>query len=155
MKSPVDPTRIRQQTDDTLRAERDITDDLMFESEHAERFVDHLVRERLTSAEQQLRYARTHADARLDQHATILPEVSDKLEQVANSLSEAATTLTGAAGMLKDASPVDVVANLAAVAEQVKETAGDISDAGPGLAEGTDVSGRMVEQLAAIAEGIA
>jgi signal transduction histidine kinase len=152
MSAEVDPSELRTKTDEKLRLERETADDLLLHPDSAGRVVEEVVRERLSHAEEQIDGARKEADARLEAQEAVLPEVSDKLEQVAESLSQAATTLTGAAGMLKEATPVEVMSNVAAVAEQLKHTAGGIADADH---PAPDASGQMAEQLAAIAEGIA
>ena len=150
--SDIDVPNVREQTNASLRAERELTDDLI-EGEEGRVSLD---RDRLTHAEDELRQLRQNDDAELERKAVVLPAVMEQLERVAVSLTEAARSLTGVAGSLKNATlaepspaglpaePAEVVAAVAAVADELKETAPDAAQ----------VPGKMVEQLAAIAQGI-
>ncbi len=161
----VDPSETREQTDESLRAEREIVDDLIEGDEERER-LDHVVRERLSHAEEELKQLRHRADAELERNTAVLPAVTEKLEEAADSLAGAAISLSSVAGTLKEATaapsadverplPVQVVTNVAAVAEQLRETADEMNDVPPHPSEAAETSGRMAEQLSAIAEGIA
>jgi signal transduction histidine kinase len=158
--SDTDSAAVREQTDASLRAEREITDDLI-ESDQDRSRLDDLVRARLTHAGEELRQVRLQSDAELERQAAVLPAVSEKLEQVAGNLAEAAVTMIGAAGSLRNAGPspaagraepAQVANDVAAVARQLRETADEMNEVPPDAAE---ASGHMAEQLAAIAEGIA
>jgi signal transduction histidine kinase len=151
----------RRDTDESLREERSTTDELLDTSRDEQRVVE-VVRERRTETERRLRTVRADADARLDD-AGSLPEVSDKLEQVAESLLKAAASLSGVAESLQDANlqesstandasgPVDLVTNIAQVAQHLKDT----TQCADTPVDPPDGSGRIAEQLAEIADGIA
>jgi len=148
----------RRDTDESLRAERETADELI-DTELSHRRVGRAVREGLEEAEERIQYARDDADARRDKQSGQLPEVSVKLEQVAESLSKAAASLTGVVESLNETKaqqhePVDLATDIAQVAEQVEDTAGVIT-ATPQRPQGAKESGKLTEQLADIAEGIA
>jgi signal transduction histidine kinase len=146
----------RRDTDESLREERSTTDELLDTGLDQQRVID-VVRERRSETERRLSAVRADSDARLDTAAGI-PEMSEKLEQVAESLSKAADSLNGVAASLQESSiandesgPVDLVTNIAQVAEDLKDTA-ESADVPVGAPEG---SGKVAEQLAEIADGIA
>ena len=146
----------RRDTDESLREERSTTDELLGTGRDQHRVIE-VVRERRTETERRLREARADSDARLDDAAG-LPEVTEKLEQVAESLSKAAASLNGVAASLQESSiandesgPVELVTNIAQVAEELKDTA----EGADTPVDPPDGSGRVAEQLAEIAEGIA
>jgi signal transduction histidine kinase len=157
---PVDhrPTD-RRDTDESLREERTTTDEVLGTQGEEPRAVK-VVRERRHSAQEELRDMRADADAQLKRSAAVLPEMSSKLEQVADSLSQAAASLTGVAESLKDtadhrrsSSPDDLVTNIAQVARALKDTAeSETPRAGRAAAAS---SGKLAQQLAEVAEGIA
>ena len=153
-----DSRQDRRETDESLRAERETADELI-DTELGHERVGRAVRDSLGEVEDRIREVRDDADARLDEQSALLPTVSEKLEQVAERLSAAAATLTGVADTIKvsgadRSEPVEVVANMAQVAEQVRDTAGAITETSddPPAAH---ASGKLTEQLAEIAEGIA
>jgi signal transduction histidine kinase len=150
----------RRDTDESLREERMATDELL-EQPGDESTAVKAVRERRSEAEDQLRHVRANVDARLDRQASVLPEVSDKLEQVAGNLSQAAASLTGVAESLKAPSgharsgaATDVVDGIAELSRALKDTA---EAAEPHRAARPDpgASAVVARQLAEVAEGIA
>jgi signal transduction histidine kinase len=148
----------RRDTDESLRAERDTADELI-DTELSHKRVGQAVRDSREEAGERIQEVRNEADARRGKQSGRLPEVSQKLEQVASSLSNAAARLTGVVKSLTDAKteqpePVDLVTNMAQLAERVKEIAGGASET-PHHPEEREDSGTLTEQLAEIADGMA
>jgi signal transduction histidine kinase len=149
----------RSDTDESLRGERSTTDELLDPQRDRQRIV-RVVGERRREAERRLRDVRADSDAQLEKQTDGLPEVAGKLEQVADSLTKAASSLSGVAASLQEPSvahdasaPVDLVTNIAQVAEEVRDTA-ESADAHGGRPAPPEASGLLAEQLAEIAEGI-
>jgi len=155
---PVDPRPTdRHETDESLREERVAADELLGDQKREPRLVE-VVRERRNAAEEQLRDARADADARSEESAGSLPEVSSKLEQVADNLSQAAASLTGVAESLREpaetgrsTTPADIVDDIAAVSKALMETV----EPHRGAAQPANSSAVVARQLAEVAEGIA
>ena len=157
---PNDPRlKDRRDTDESLREERTATDELLGIEDPEPRAVK-VVREGRTAAEQQLRGVRADADARREQQADVLPQVSNQLEQGAENLSQAAVSLTGVAERLKEpaaagaTAAVDVAADIARMSEAVRDTAESVEPDRAGRPPG-DTSAIVARQLASVAEGIA
>jgi septal ring factor EnvC (AmiA/AmiB activator) len=141
-----------------LRAERDTADELI-DTELSHKRVGQAVPESREEAGERIQEVRDEADARRGKHSGHFPEVSEKLEPVADSLSKAAASLTGVAESLNEAKaeqpePVDLVTNMAQVAQQVKDTPGGITETSQHPKQPED-SGNLTTQLAEIAEGMA
>jgi signal transduction histidine kinase len=162
--NPPDPQRRRlvdqRDTDESLRGERSTTDELLDPQRDRQRVV-RVVGERRREAERRLRDVRADSDAQLEKQADGLPEVAGKLEQVADSLTKAASSLGGVAASLQESSvahdasaPVELVTNIAQVAEEVRDTA-ESAGASGGRPAPPEANGLLAEQLAEIAEGIA
>jgi signal transduction histidine kinase len=142
----------RSTTDQSLREERSITDALLDPQRDDRRLVE-VVTESRTEAERVLRDVRADSDVQLEKQAEGLPEFSEKLEHVADNLSKAAASLSGVASILQESS-VDLVANIAQIADDLKGTV-ESAEAPVRPAAPPDVAGILKEQLAGIAEGIA
>ena len=143
----------RSTTDESLREERSITDTLLDPRQRDAQRVVEVVRKSRTEAERVLRDVRAESDVQLEKQAGGLPEMSEKLEHVAERLSKAAASLAGVTAILQESS-VDLVTNIAQIAEDLKGTA-ESADAPGHLPAPPDASGTLPEQLAEIAEGIA
>jgi signal transduction histidine kinase len=141
----------RLTTDESLREERLVTDDLLDPRGERERVVG-VVRERRKDAQRALREVRADSDVLLEQQAA-LPEVSEKLERVAETLSEAAASLTGVAAVLQ-VSKDDPVTTVEQIAQDLKGTAASADASTTGCIP-ADVPGTVTVQLAELAEGIA
>jgi len=128
----------RRATDASLGEERRTTDELLSEEEAR---VKEVVQERRGDAERRLKSVRERTNGESQQ-------VSSGLEDVAESLTKAADSLSGDEP-LKDSQPerrpIDLVENLAQVAEEVADTAEQIA-ASPE---------KLTDQLAEVAEGMA
>jgi signal transduction histidine kinase len=152
-------THDREETDSRLRQERARADHLAGRAAPAGERVIEVVSDRRHDASCLLDGARDRgsAPAQPEQPAAILPLVSERLEEVAGSLSQAAASLNSVADTIKESlSPVDIVENLAQVAQEAADTAQQLSDprssdAPPPRA----VSAQLAGQLAEIAEGMA
>lgn len=143
----------RSTTDESLREERSITDELLDPRRRDEQRVVEIVGESRAETQRVLRDVRADSDVQLERQADGLPEMSEKLAHVAESLSKAAASLTGVAEVLQESS-VDLVTNIAQIAEDLKGTA-DIAAAPDRPPAPPDVSGALTERLAGIAEAIA
>ncbi len=140
-KNRVDETlaRARAETDDDLRQEPDVTDEVLLN--YLERAVDGALDRQRDRLDEEVERSREVLDERLRASAGTLPVVADTLAEAAESLSEVAQNLAQAANTLKDlpASRCDceevavdeMAAALSKIADSLTEAAGGEADPDP------------------------
>jgi signal transduction histidine kinase len=167
----------RRETDESLRAERTTTDEILEPDALQHRVEEALNRERAAAAEH-LREAREEVDAHLERQAAVLPKISETLDALAGSLTEAAVSLTGVADTLKESvapigpaghvprtsetRPEEPVTSLTEAADDLAEVADEMANVAEPAAEADDsgtiepaAPATVVEKLADIVGGIA
>jgi signal transduction histidine kinase len=145
---PQDFRAAREETDESLKTERQKTDELA----HA----DAALRAAKEATEERLREVRADVDGELGKQKEALPQVSETLEQVAETLNAAATSLSGIADAIEHSAAATMEA--ATAAEQVADAAEIPREPPVDRANDSDQQPpvqQVVEQLAAVASGMA
>ena len=153
--------RTRSETDRTLRQERHITDEVVYES--LEREIDDALAEQRDRIDEEVERSRQVLDERLRASAETLPVVADTLAEAAESLTEVAEHLADAANSLKDlpSARVDhddmtvehMAAALSTIADRLTEAAG-IEDEPSPPEPSTASTPKVVARMADVAESL-